>query len=51
MWHFKNWVEQRKLLQEHINYMFQQNTVSANEDNIYHCLDFEEVKIILKDGM
>jgi len=33
-----------KLLQETVNYMFQQNTVSASRGNKYHHLDFELVK-------
>jgi hypothetical protein len=33
-----------KLLKEDVNYTFQQNTVHANEDNVYHHLIFELVK-------
>ena len=33
-----------KLLQEDVNYTFQQNTVSATGDNMYDHLDFELVK-------
>lgn len=41
MWLFKKII---KLLQEYVNYTFQQDTVSANEDSMYHNLDFELVK-------